>query len=884
MRAALREWISRLGGVFGRGRSDQDLEQELQLHLELAEQDLRRQGVPPEAAARGARLRAGQSTQTMETLRDSRGIPALSTFWLDTRLGLRMLRKHWGLTLIGGLTLASAMTVGASVFNLVSVIRGSTLPLEEGNRVVVIQPFDPETRQSRDSSREDFERWRAELRSVENVGAFRTVQRNLITVSGSPASITVAEMSASGFRVPRIAPLLGRFLLAEDELAAAPPVVVIGYDVWQAKFAANPDVLGQQVRLDGVSHTIVGVMPQDFAFPVNHQYWIALRPNATDRVVVFARLAPGASMASAHAEVQAMGLRDPKPNTGTGRPVQPRLVPYVTGIGLSNHPGGAIMAILPFVLPLLLVPPCANLAILIYARTVARQGEFAARSALGASRGRIVAQILIEVLLLTAGAAGVALMLSSEASAVLQSLLAFGERPFWIDFGLSYQTILFAGGLAVIAAMIAGGIPALRATGRWEVSGIHALRGGSYPQLGKVWTVVVVVQVALSVAVVPTVAEVAWATMRPAILGPGFDAGEFLTAHLVMDRPAPSDAGAVRFHSVRAEVARQLESEPGVTAVTMSEAVPFEEPGVLIEVGGGTGGNVQREPKTVSLNHVDNAFLDAFRLPLLTGRRLGAGDADPARGAVLVNQSFSRQILGNASPLGRRVRVIGRSDGQVSATTAEYEIAGVVGDLFVESRIPTMYRLMSTRAEALPPNAAVHQVRLTLRAGPNILPQLASRLREITAALDPALRVAETQPLDEIYRLLSIGNLAGGGIVAGLTLCGVLFSVAGIYTSMAFTVVQRRREIGIRSALGAPPGRLIAGVFRRVLVPVAGGVAIGGLAAMLLDYYLSPLLYKPLPWILPAAEAFIFLIAALASYGPVRGALRIDPIEAVRES
>ena len=123
MRAAIREWVSRLGGVFGRSRSDQDLEQELQVHLELAEQDLRRQGMSPEAAAHGARLRAGQSTQTMETLRDSRGIPSLSTFWLDTKLGLRMLRKHWGLTLSGGLTLAMAMTIGATVFNLVNVIR-----------------------------------------------------------------------------------------------------------------------------------------------------------------------------------------------------------------------------------------------------------------------------------------------------------------------------------------------------------------------------------------------------------------------------------------------------------------------------------------------------------------------------------------------------------------------------------------------------------------------------------------------------------------------------------------------------------------------------------------------------------------------------------------
>jgi putative ABC transport system permease protein len=198
-----------------------------------------------------------------------------------------------------------------------------------------------------------------------------------------------------------------------------------------------------------------------------------------------------------------------------------------------------------------------------------------------------------------------------------------------------------------------------------------------------------------------------------------------------------------------------------------------------------------------------------------------------------------------------------------------------------------MYRRLSTQAGALPQKGEAHQVRLTLHAGPTVPPTLASRLREITAAVDPALRVDDIQTLGEIYRLLSIGGLAGGGVVVGVTLCGVLFSVAGVYTSMVFAVVQRRREIGIRSALGAPAGRLIAGVFRRVLFPVGLGAALGALAAMLLDYYLSPLLFdsgRPLPWILPAAEAFIFLIAALALYGPVRRALRIDPMQAIRES
>jgi predicted permease len=889
MRDALRQWICRLAGVFGFSRSDQDLEQELQSHLELAEQDLRRQGLSPEAAAREARLLAGGPTQTMEILRDSRGIPSLSTFWLDARLGLRMLGKHWGLTLIGGLTLAVTMAIGAAIFNFIGVIRGTALPLSEGDRVVIIQPFDRNTQQIRNSGRQDFARWRSELRSVESVSGFRTVQRNLITPGGPPAPVSVAEISAAGFQVPRVAPLLGRFLLPEDEFAAAPPVLVIAYDVWKVKFSANPQVLGQQVQLDGVSHTIVGVMPPGFAFPVNHRYWTALKPNAADRVVVLARLVPGASVDSANAEVQAMGLQEPQPIAGAGQPLQSRVVPYVSGIGGIGGPGLAITPLLPFVLPLLLVPPCANIAILIYARTVARQGEFATRAALGAGRSRIVGQILIEVLLLTGGAAGVALFLASSVGAMVKSLVAFGDQPFWMDFGLSYQTILFAGILALISAMIAGGIPAIRATGRWSLSGIQVLRGGSNPPLGKAWTAVVAAQVAVSVAFVPIVMEMAWHSMRPAIFGPGFGAGEFLTARLAMDRQTASDDTAARFSALRGELTRRLKAETGVTAVTMSETVPFEEPDVLIEVeGAGTGGTIHR--KSVSLNHVDGAFFEAYGMPLLTGRQLRASDASPVRGAVLINKSFALRILGADNPLGRRVRVIEANDEPASAMAPVYEIVGVVGDLSAESPTVTMYRPLTSGRDTQSRTAELHQVRLTLHAGPTIQPHLATRLPEIAAELDPAMRVDDLQTLDEIHWRLSIGGLAVSGIAAGLALAWMLFSVAGIYTSMAFTLVQRRREIGIRAALGAPPSRLIAGAFRHVLLPAGAGAALGGLAALVLEYYLAPLLFdfgrggRPLPLILAGTEASVFLIAAIALSGPFRRALRVDPVEALRES
>jgi putative ABC transport system permease protein len=875
MRAVLREWVMRLAGVFGRARTDRDLDRELQAHLELAEEDLRRQGMSPDQAAREARLRFGHPTQTIETLRDQRGFPPLSAFGLDVKLGLRMLRKQWGLTLVGGLAMTIAIAVAASFFDFLRVLTGTTLPLPEGDRVVVIQPWNPVTRGREAASVEDFQRWREALRSVVDVGAFRTIRRNLIADSDLADPVRVAEISAAGFRVARVAPLVGRFFTEEDERAGASPVVVIGYHVWKSRFAADRSVVGRRVALDGRSYTVIGVMPRAFAFPGNHQLWTPLERERGD-VTVFARLAPGVPLEGARAEVAAIGLL---PNTAggpVGAQLQPRVVPFIIGMNGEANP---LLGWIPALFVLLLVPPCANVAVLIYARAVARQGEFAARLALGASRGRIVGQIFIEALLLALGAASLALVLASTATEMLTSVVALGDRPFWLDFSISYQTVLFVAGLAVVAAFLAGGLPALRLTRRWKLSGLHALNRSTAPRLGKGWTAAVVAQVALSVAIVPMVAEFTWSTLRPGIVGPGFNAQEFLSARVAMNARGASDA-AERFDAIRGEMVRQLRLEPGVTAVTTVESAPFEERGVSVEVYPAGAGNVDGDRKPVSFNQVDAAFFDAFQVPLLTGRHFTAGDLDPG-GAILVNRTFARRILGEGNPLGRRLRVTGAKD-----QPSEYEIVGVVGDLFTGTAIPTIYRPLAPAAKMLAANQKVRDVRLILHIVPNASQNPASRIRQIAAALDPALHVDDVQTLGEIYSSsLMPGYIVGTGI-AGLVVGLVLFAVAGIYTLAAFAVVQRRREIGIRSALGASPLRLVTGIFRSVLIPISVGAGIGGVAAISISSYLSPMLFAEgehlARWIRPAAELCVLLIGILAVLGPARRVLRMDVHETIR--
>ena len=316
--SSLREWTRRVWGALSGRRTDHDLQRELAGHLALAEDELRRKGHAPSDAARLARATAGGRIQALEALREQRGLPWLDSSWLDVRLGLRLLVRNWGLTLVGGLAMSVAIGIAAVVFAAFDVILWSRLPLEEGDRIVAIQIWDREAGQRRDTPWQDIERWRGSLQSVDDVGAFQTIRRNVITADGSVELVAVAEISAAGFRVARVPPLIGRGIVDADLAPGAAPVIVIGHDVWQRRFAGARDVIGRELRLGETVHTVVGVMPDGFQFPFNFRYWVPLQPGADEMLrntgpegVVFGRLAPDATLARAHAEVSALGILPP---------------------------------------------------------------------------------------------------------------------------------------------------------------------------------------------------------------------------------------------------------------------------------------------------------------------------------------------------------------------------------------------------------------------------------------------------------------------------------------------------------------------------------------------------------------------------------------------
>jgi predicted permease len=905
---------ARIRGYLRRGDIESDFDDEMAIHLEMAEADGLRGGLTAEEARRAARVQLGGVTQLRESWRAAWGLSWLDGFTLDARLGLRMLRRSWGLTLAGGLAMTIVIAIAAVVFVFLDQFMGRTPPpLDQGERVVALQSWDVDAHRRRDVSRGDLERWSAILQSVQDLGGFQTVERRLI-VDGRPAEwVRVAEINASGFRLARVQPLFGRWITDADEHAAAAPVVVIGYDVWQSRFGSDRTVIGRTVRLGGITHTVVGVMPEGFGFPVNHRFWTPLPSDpfgslkAAPEGAVFARLAPGVSLDGAQAELTTVGLLPGAPALASPNARQrvsgidarrPRIVPYTFAFTDDVERGELAwrQRTILFLISLLLVPPCLNIAILIYARTVTRQEEFAIRFALGASRGRIVVQLCVEVLVLSAAAGAAALALTRpiliQIGDIIKQVPALGgSLPFWVDFAFSWRAVLFVAGLSVAAALIAGLLPALQATGRVLPIALRSVGSRTGIPLGATWTALIVAQVGLALAALPSTLELAWGNLRPAMLGPGFPAGEFLTARLsvnsrsvpvdsrfpafddqplAQDRPeAELPAFALRVQNLQAELVRQIHAEFGASAVSFAAALPGAEPLTLVEMEEGAA------RRYVRANQVDGAFFDVFAIRALAGRTFDGRDFGAAATAV-VDETFVRQVLGDRGAIGHRVRPVpapGRNTGPW------YEIVGIVPDRPANTSQGRLYLPAHPSARAVG-----GPIQIALHAGSDPV-ATARRLQEIGTNLDPTLRLETVRRLDEVYRETQMSSNLTSYALAIVTLSVLVLSAAGLYALMSFTVARRRREIGIRTALGARPGRLLASVFARALWQIAAGVGVGVTAALVLHRRLNIEVEGGwhIPGILPAAAIFVMIIGLLSAAGPARRAIRVDPTEALRD-
>lgn len=818
--------------------------------------------------------------------------------WLDMKLGMRMLVRYPGLTIISVFSMAIAIALGAGVFGMHALL-SPRIPLPDGDRLVSIENWDAAADYEERQLIHDFVTWRDEVRTLTDVGAFREIRRNLITEDGAVEAVTLAEMSAAGFRAARVPALKGRTLDNRDERADAPPVLVIGEAVWRGRFNADPAILGRVVRVGSIPHTVVGVMPGSFAFPINHRLWVPLKidPSRYKRregpaLYVFAKIAPGATVASAKAELALAGQRAAELFPETNARLRPRLMPY--SVVFVDVDGLAELPLMQAAVTLLLLVIAVNVAILIYARTATRAAEIAVRTALGASRRRIVAQLFVEACVLAAVATAIALLVLKFAFVQMESVFvsALPEGlPFWLDFRVSATIMSIAAGLALVAAMIAGVIPALKVTGRRAQASLQSLASrGAGLRLGKAWTALVIAQVALTVALLPAATVVAYASLKHTAPNPGYAAEKFAMASLGMDWERPSLPDGTygpeyekRFRELASDLANRLSDEPGVTAVTMLWAVPGREPTIHIEFDttDSPGGD-----HTVRFTRVETNHFDVFGARLLAGRTFTPGDA----AAVVVNQRFVDDVAAGQSVLGRRIRYQPRSGGPGAVAVGQdgvelpgsYEIVGVVENV----PAPAFGGGMPDARVYLPLVPDMAYRTLAVGVGDDQAAALAGRVRALAGAIDPALRVNRVAPMIDIFRGDKTEEHFGAVLMAGITAATLLLACGGVYALMSVTITRRRREIGIRAALGGEPKRILAAILGRAGLQLGAGAAIGAIPALMFLPGGDVLSQPPQPWetalLLAGAAIVLIVVGLIAVYGPARRGLRIQPTEALR--
>jgi putative ABC transport system permease protein len=804
--------------------------------------------------------------------------------WLDWKLGARLLLKYPALTIIGGLSLAAAIAIGAVGIEVADELLYKRLPFPDGGRIVRLETQDTAASRVEPRVLHDFAIWRRSLKTVAELGAARLSERNVLTGEGRVESLRVAEITASAFPLARVSPLLGRPLQATDDMPGAEPVVLLGYDVWQRQFLHDPAIIGRVVTMGRTARTVVGVMPPRFGFPHNQQAWVPLPvqdapPRGGPAVQVFGRLADRASWQDAAAELEVVSARAAAEQPTTHAQLRTRVRAFA-----GRTPGEPLrledLAVHAIVL-LLLGAISANVATLIFARTAMREPEIVVRHALGASRARVVAQIVTEGLVLALAAAvfGLVVAQTTVRYALARATLITGDSlPFWVDLTLEPVTIAYALLLAVVAAVLIGLLPALKATGASVQRGLQGITStGGTMKFGGVWSFIVGAQVACTLLFVPAAVGIYTNSLQDESTWAAFPTERYLTFRLRIDdealageRGAPDDGqiGARRARAYEA-LAGRLREEPGVTHVTLADRQFGTQPdwvALEMEQDGAPPARLHGNYEGgFGMAAVGAGYHEAFGASIVAGRGLQAADAGAANQPVVVNEMFMRQV--GTNPVGARVRTIQR--GPVLETGPWHEIVGVITDMD------------PGETDGAASAADLDPLVVTVRVGGDPSP-LAPRVAVLARGIDAGLQLRDIATLDEVVAQQQESKAFGTVVFGSILFGAVVFSAAGLYALMAVAVARRTREIGIRIALGANSRHVLGSVFARAGRQLGGGIIAGNSLILLLAWRTESLTADLLVSSV-ITSVIMAAVGVLACAAPARRALRIQPTEALRQ-
>ncbi|HJR63228.1 MAG TPA: ABC transporter permease [Gemmatimonadaceae bacterium] len=869
-----------------RGRLDRDLHDELQFHREMLERDFLHAGLRPDEARSRARRRLGNATYLAEESRMHWGFPTLESVGSDIRFAARSLRNTPTFTLAALLTLALGVGAAVAIFSVVDAIVLRPLPYRDGAALVSLFSTPPGQEGRLPLSYPDFRDVQRQNRVFANVVYARGEPLRVRGEMGAEELLT-AFVTEGLFPLMGTQPLVGRALGPDDGRADAERVIVIGQRVWRERFGGDPGILGRRINTLEGSYTVVGVMPESFAWPEWAQAWspivaapfslgsLARRSYRVDARTI-ARIAPSTSFARAQHEMQTIGAR-----LATAYPADDGEL-TIRAVSLRDDLTGPVrrplLVLLGAVGGLLLIA-CANVANLSLARASARSREVGVRLAIGASRGRIARQLLVEsgLLALAGGALGTVFAFVAVRGLVA---LAPPDLPRLVEVAVDARVLLFALALCALSALLFGIAPALAAS---AADLMHALKGGARgsstaPAGVRLQSGFVVLEIAIACALVVGSALLAksFANMRGA--DPGFDTERLVSLRIepVESRYDTPEERLLLYDSIRDAVARI----PGVARVSYINHSPATRSGVFSPLESDGDPRPDGQTPSAAYRLVDSGYFETMGQRVLRGRALGAADMFARSTAVVVNQTLARRLWGTQDPIGRRIVVYKQMSGPDVEDRVDGRVVGVVEDIkdydisaasWAEAYLPfpvnpwrSMYLAIRTSGD---PEAVIPAVQRTVRS------------------IDPDLPVRRTATVDQLLDERLARRSFNATIVSAFGIVALLLASFGVYGIVAYAVVQRTQEIGIRTALGARPSHLMRMFVGRATLLAVAGVGLGlGLSA-LFGRAMRTMLFGVAPTdvsILTQTTAATIVIAALAAFLPARRALRVDPLIAMR--
>lgn len=872
-----------LRSTLGRPRMENEMDAELRFHLETYADDLIRNGVSREEATRRARIEFGAIERAKEECREARGLSFFDTLWQDLRYGVRMLRKSPGFTAIAVLTLAIGIGANAAIFSVVYGVLLAPLPYHAPERLALLNETTPKVGKV-SVSYPNFLDWRSQSHEFSQMAAVHGASFNLAGVS-QPESIGGEAVSSNFLSVLGSRPYLGRDFDESEDKAGAAPVVMLSYGLWESHMGADPNAIGRTIMLDGRSFTIIGVLPANFRWPDKVDFlepigvWGTGNTEMTDRgdrgdMVVLGRLAPGVTFPQATAEMNGIAERLAKEYPGSnaqfGALIQPIREAYVSNV----RP--AILSLFGAVLCVLLIS-CANVANLLLVRGASRTREIALRVAFGATRMRVVRQMLTESFVLAAFGGGLGILMAYAGIRGITSLLPDGML-MGAGIGLNSMVLLFSGALIVFAAVIFGLAPAARSA-RSDVQ-LQLKEGGSGSGTGTAQTrlrgVFVVAELALSLVLLAGAGLMMKSLHLLLTVSPGFQADSALTMEMDLRSAQYDKDPAIR--NFWQQVLDRVRALPGVQSAAMGTAVPLTDNHNRSDI------TLEGMPpaKPGSLPHPDvhvvsDQYASTLRVPLQRGRAFTETDNENAPLVGLINEKLAREFFRDGDAVGKRF-MFGR---QTADETPKWiTIVGVLGDT-------KLYGLA---------NPSRLEVYVSFRQFPRPDMNLLVRSRVAPAALTAAIR-GEIATIDKDQPIVAISTMSQLmtdsvstrrftlillGLFSGLAL---VLAAIGIYGVISYTVAQRTRDIGIRMALGATQGEVLRNVLSIGVRLTCIGLAFGLAGAFAATRVLASLLYgvhSTDAITFTAVSLLLMIVALFASYLPARRATRVDPIVALR--